>query len=157
MGMDGQKVFLDGEDVSEAIREPDVAVWASQVSQHPGVRQGLLALQRKMGEGPLGAVLEGRDIGTVVFPQAQVKVFLTADPMERAKRRVTQMAEQEIFVSLEAVHEGIVERDKRDQERAIAPLVRADDAVEIDSTKVSMEEVVQTIIKLVTEARGQSS
>ena len=157
MGTEGQKVYLDGADVTEAIREPHIGVWASQVSQHPSVRQGLLALQRKMGAGPAGAVLEGRDIGTVVFPQAQVKVFLTADPMERAKRRVAQLFEQGIVVSLDEVLGEMQGRDKRDQERAVAPLIKADDAVEIDSTKFTMDEVVQKIINLVTEARGRSS
>jgi len=150
----GQKVFLASQDVTNAIRSPEVSLWASEVSQFPKVRDGLLALQRRMGESPAGAVLEGRDIGTVVFPSAQVKVFLTADPKERARRRVEQLAEKGTVVSLEEVMQEMEDRDKRDQERSTAPLVKANDAMAIDSTKVSMEEVITQIVAMVDEARG---
>ena len=150
----GQKVFLASQDVTNAIRSPEVSLWASEVSQFPKVRDGLLALQRRMGESPAGAVLEGRDIGTVVFPSAQVKIFLTADPKERARRRVEQLAEKGTVVSLEEVMQEMEDRDKRDQERSTAPLVKANDAMAIDSTKVSMEEVITQIVAMVDEARG---
>ena len=154
MSDSGQKVFLGPREVTNAIRSPEVSLWASEVSQFPKVRDGLLALQRRMGENPAGAVLEGRDIGTVVFPSAQVKIFLTADPKERARRRVEQLAEKGTVVSLEEVMQEMEDRDKRDQERSTAPLVKADDAMAIDSTKVSMEEVIAQIVAMVGEARG---
>ncbi len=153
----GQKVYLELEDVTNAIRSPEVSLWASEVSQFPKVRDGLLSLQRRMGESPVGAVLEGRDIGTVVFPNAQVKIFLTADPKERARRRVEQMAEKGTVVSLDDVMQEMKERDKRDQERSAAPLVQASDATAIDSTKFSMEDVIAQIVTLVVQARGKEN
>ena len=154
MSSTGQKVFLESREVTNEIRSPEVSLWASEVSQFPKVRDGLLALQRRMGESPTGAVLEGRDIGTVVFPGAQVKIFLTADPMERARRRVEQLAEKGTIGSLEEVMQEMEDRDKRDQERSTAPLIKADDAIAIDCTTVTMEEVIAQIVTMVDKARG---
>lgn len=144
-----QLLFLGENDVTRAIRSPEVSEWASKVSQYPKVRAGLLNLQRRLGEGPAGAVLEGRDIGTVVFPKADVKIFLTADPRARAERRVAQLAEKGVAVTVEDVLQEMEVRDKRDSQRATAPLTKAPDAVEIDSTQIAMDEVVAQIIALV--------
>ena len=146
---EGQNVYLHSDDVTTAIRAPEVSDWASQISQFPEVRDGLLALQRRMGASALGAVLEGRDIGTVVFPRAQVKIFLTAEPTERARRRVTQLAEKGTIVSLDAVMQEMEERDRRDQERAAAPLIKAADAIDIHNG--FNEEVIERIVGFANE------
>tara|TARA_Y100001954_G_scaffold237632_1_gene301968 strand:- start:1160 stop:1855 length:696 start_codon:yes stop_codon:yes gene_type:complete len=151
-----QKLFLGDDEVTHAIRAPEVSEWASKVSQYPLVRAGLLNLQRRLGEGPDGAVAEGRDIGTVVFPHAEVKIFLTADPQARAKRRVAQLAEKGIQITVEEILNEMKVRDERDSQRATAPLVKADDAVEIDSTQVTMDQVISQIIQLVHNCKNAS-
>jgi len=137
------RVMLNGEDVSEAIREPQVSEAASQVSAIPGVRRALLALQRKMAETS-SVVMEGRDIGSVVFPQAQVKIFLDADPQERARRRA-----QEQDASIDTIVGQLKQRDERDRQRKEAPLVQAPDAQFVDTTGLSLEEVEDIILRLV--------
>ena len=152
-----QKLFLGDTEVTHAIRSPEVSEWASKVSQYPLVRAGLLNLQRRLGEGPDGAVAEGRDIGTVVFPNAEVKIFLTADPRARAERRVAQLAEKGTEVTVAEILKEMKVRDDRDSQRATAPLVRADDATEIDSTQFTMEQVITQIIQLVQKSQNASS
>ena len=122
----------------------------SPVSVIPMVREKLLSLQRKMAEGR-NVIMEGRDIGTVVFPNADVKIYLDATPEERAKRRVKQNQEKQIPCTYEEVLQGIIERDKRDASRKIAPLKQAEDAIYIDSSDMSIEEVSSKIIKIVQE------
>lgn len=145
-GRDGAvRVLLSGEDVSAAIRSMEIAQGASQVSAIGGVRRALLGLQRAAGEHG-GVVLEGRDIGTVVFPEAEAKFFLTASVDVRAKRRHDELAARGEAPTLEAVQREVVERDRRDSSRAIAPLRKADDAVEVDSSSLDIEAVVETIV-----------
>jgi len=144
LSFDGERVLLSGEDVTEAIRAPEISRGASVVSARPVVRQKLLQLQRDLGHAaPRGAVLEGRDIGTVVFPDAQVKFFLTASDTARAQRRHAELAEKGIQVPLEEVFADQQRRDKDDTERAIAPLRPALDAVRVDTTGLDLSEVVE--------------
>jgi cytidylate kinase len=144
---EGARVMLAGRDVSTAIRTEKISQRASQVSALPRVRAGLLELQRRLGrEHPIGAVLEGRDIGTVVFPDAEVKIFLTASPEERARRRVRELGASAVY---EEILASIRERDERDSNRPIAPLKPAPDAVLVDSTSKTLEEVLAEIEAIV--------
>jgi cytidylate kinase len=140
------RVLVEGEDVSVAIRTPEISQGASIVSARPVVRAGLLELQRRLA-GRGGAVLEGRDIGTVVCPGAPVKFFLDATREERARRRQRELAESGSLLSEAEVLAEMDERDARDRERAVAPLKPAPDAVIIDSTRASVGEVVQRIVE----------
>jgi len=143
-------VLLDGEDVSDAIRTPENSMAASQVSSRPVVRSGLLELQRRLAlSAKTGAILEGRDIGTVVFPDADVKVFLHADPTIRARRRFEELFQKG---TEKPIGEVLTEQNKRDAEdsnRDVAPLKVASDAVSIDSTELPLSDVVQQIELLV--------
>jgi cytidylate kinase len=140
---DGERVLLRGKDVTEAIRTPEITRGASVVSARPTVRKKLLQLQRDLGlSAQRGAVLEGRDIGTVVFPDAQVKFFLTASDAARARRRHAELADKGLQVPLDEVLTDQRRRDKDDTERAIAPLRAAPDAVVVDTTGLDLEEVV---------------
>jgi cytidylate kinase len=143
----GQRVLLDGEDVSAEIRTPPMSLGASKVSARPVVRAGLLELQRRLATAPenAGAVLEGRDIGTVVFPDADVKFFLTASPGERARRRHAELAAKGDPQTFEQVLADQLRRDKDDSERAVAPLRPAGDAVVVDSSAVPLEGVVERL------------
>ena len=138
-------------DVSEAIRMPDIAHGASTVSAHGEVRDVLLDLQRQAGEGG-GVVLEGRDIGTVVFPEAEVKVFLTATPDVRARRRHEELVAKGQNVTFEDTLADVLSRDARDEGRAVAPLRRADGAIVVDSTSMSLDETVSFILAHVRSA-----
>ena len=150
--LDGDRVFLDGEDVSRAIRTPEISLGASRVSAVPAVRQGLLRLQRELGRAaPRGAVLEGRDIGTVVFPDADAKFFLTASVEQRAKRRYEELRSRGEEVTLEEVLADQTRRDRRDSERTLAPLRPAEDALVVDSSGRSIEDVVGEIVGIVRD------
>jgi CMP/dCMP kinase len=138
---DGNRVVMDGRDVSQRIREADVSAAASRVSVHPSVRQIMVARQRALGEQG-GVVMEGRDIGTVVFPNADVKIFLDADEAVRAERRLLQNA---AAANAQQVKAELADRDRRDQTRAASPLVAAPDAIHLDSTHMSIDEVVAAI------------
>ena len=142
------KVFLNGEDVSKAIREEEVSKYSSPISTISDVREKLLHMQRKLGEFN-DIVMEGRDIGTVVFPNANVKIYLDASPEERAKRRIRQNLEKGIKSNYEEVLEEIKKRDFRDISRDIAPLKKAEDAIYIDSTNLSIEEVTEKILDII--------
>ncbi|HWV36954.1 MAG TPA: (d)CMP kinase [Vulgatibacter sp.] len=143
----GQGVFLAGEDVSDAIRTPAISLGASAVSARPVVRAGLLELQRRLARGaPRGAVLEGRDIGTVVFPDADAKFFLTAKDDVRAERRYAELKARGVDATFEQVLADQRKRDKDDTERPIAPLQPAEDSVLVDSTHLSKAEVVDRIV-----------
>jgi cytidylate kinase len=146
------RVLLDGEDVSTAIRTQELGQGASKVSAQPRVRAALLELQRSAGRNG-GVVLEGRDIGTVVFPDAHVKVFLTASAEERARRRALELETTGQIAPYDVILDEIRRRDKADTERAVAPLLQADDAVLVDSSYLTEREVVDSIVALVTEAR----
>ena len=148
------RVFIGGEEVTEAIRSPEIDRAVSPVSAHPSVRQALVRRQRDMGaHGDF--VVEGRDIGTVVFPDADVKVFLTARPEERARRRTAQNLERGIPCSFDDVLDDIERRDEYDSTRQASPLVQADDAIILDTTMMTIEYVVDRIVALVADA-GQS-
>ncbi|HEX4156743.1 MAG TPA: (d)CMP kinase [Acidobacteriaceae bacterium] len=138
---EGNRVFLDGVDVSRRVRETDVTEAASKVSVHPALRAWMVKQQRRMGEGG-GVVMEGRDIGTAVFPDAEVKIFLDAAPEVRGSRRYRQRAPQQAKVTEEAVLRELRERDERDRNRAESPLRPAADAVVLDSTAMTLEEVL---------------
>ncbi|WNG16563.1 (d)CMP kinase [Cystobacter fuscus] len=139
-------VFLDGEDVSEEIRTPENSMAASQVSSRPVVREGLLSLQRRLAlQAPKGAILEGRDIGTVVFPDADAKFFLEADPDIRARRRFEELFQKGVERALPDVLADQVKRDQDDASRAVAPLKPADDARRVDSSLLPLSEVVRTL------------
>ena len=144
------KVLLNGEEVTNRIRENDVNDLVSPVSVLPIVRNKLLEVQRKIAEGK-NVIMEGRDIGTVVFPNANVKIYLDATPEERARRRVLQNQEKGIESSYEEVLEGIKDRDRRDSTREIAPLKKAEDAIYVDSTNLSVEQVVEKIIEIIKQ------
>jgi len=145
-------VLLDGEDISAAIRTPEMSRGASVVSARPVVRERLLDLQRSLGRAaPRGAVLEGRDIGTVVFPDATVKFFLTAADDARARRRHAELAGKGHEVDLSDVLEDQRRRDKDDTERAIAPLKPAPDAVVVDTTGLDLDQVVERCFRAVRE------
>ncbi|KMV32104.1 (d)CMP kinase [Photobacterium swingsii] len=134
------KVILEGEDVSPTLRTQDVANAASKIAALPRVREALLRRQRAFSEAP-GLVADGRDMGTVVFPQAEVKIFLDASAEERANRRMNQLQNKGIDVNFVTLLGEIQERDYRDRNRAVAPLRPADDALVLDSTELSIEEV----------------
>ncbi|HKV03739.1 MAG TPA: (d)CMP kinase [Candidatus Acidoferrales bacterium] len=141
------QVLLDGEDVTAAIRTPEVALAASKVALVPGVRKVLVIEQRRAGEQG-GVVMEGRDIGSVVFPDAQLKIFLTASPEIRADRRWREHQQKGDAIDLARTLEEIRERDRRDLERATSPLIRAKDAVVVDSTAMDAEEVARLVVML---------
>jgi len=135
------QVLANGEDVTAEIRNPRISLLTSRVAAVPAVREHLLLLQRRMGEKG-GVVLEGRDIGTVVFPGADVKFYLTASAAERGRRRFAELKAKGANVDLEQTVNEVIQRDEQDMRREYAPLRRAEDAVEIDSTNISLEEVI---------------
>jgi cytidylate kinase len=143
--------FDDAEAVSGSIRTPEISQGASKVSAVPRVRGALLEMQRAAGRAG-GVVLEGRDIGSVVFPEAEVKVFLTASVEERARRRHAELLRAGTHADIDAVKGEVVERDRRDSTRPIAPLIRAKDAIVVDSSALDVDEVVEAIASLVRKA-----
>jgi len=143
----GIRVKLDGRDVTEAIRQPRVAQAASVVATIPAVRELLVAQQQRIGAGG-GIVMEGRDIGSVVFPRAELKIFVSAAVDERARRRYEQQREQGIESALEKTRQEVAERDHRDRTRKVSPLVQAPDAVYLESTAMTAEDVVDVIVRL---------
>ena len=149
----GVRVKLSGEDVSDAIRTPEIAQGASTVSAHPDVRSALLELQRLAGRDG-GVVLEGRDIGTVVFPEAEVKFFLTASPETRARRRHDELVAKGQTISFEDTLADVKKRDAQDEGRAVAPLRRAEGAILVDSTALSFED---TVLRMLEDVKKASS
>jgi len=149
---DENRVLLDGEDVSAAIRTPEISLGASAVSARKVVREGLLQLQRRLAlAAPVGAVLEGRDIGTVVFPDADLKFFLLAKPEVRARRRYEELFQKGTESSLDEVLTDQTKRDHDDASRAIAPLKPAEDAVQVDSSELPLSEVVQSLEQVIRQ------
>jgi len=151
----GCRVLLNGEDVSEAIRTPEISLLTSTVSARKSVRECLLGLQREMGMAG-GVVLEGRDIGTVVFPDAEIKFFLTASTAERGRRRYLEMRARGEDVSLEGTTAEAARRDAQDEQREHAPLRRAADAMDIDSSGLTIEEVLTLMEEKIKERQAAS-
>jgi cytidylate kinase len=143
------RIILEGEDVADAIRTEKVGNAASIVAALPAVRSALLSRQRAFREAP-GLVAVGRDMGTVVFPTAELKIFLTASPEERALRRYKQLKERGISVTLGDLIKELQERDKRDQERSVAPLKPAEDAIRIDTDRLAIDQVVERVLSEVS-------
>ena len=147
-------VLADGRDITWGIREPDVTVGVSPVSAYPGVREALTRQQRRIG-APGAVVMVGRDIGTVVLPEAQIKIYLDATPEERAMRRLRQDAERGKRSDFAQVLADIRRRDRIDSTREAAPLRAADDAIIVDSTDMTIDEVVKTILRVVRDKAPQ--
>lgn len=148
-----QRVFLADRDVSEDIRKPEVSMAASKVSAIPQVRSHLLSLQKKMAEEN-NVIMDGRDIGTVVLPNADVKIFLTASPQERANRRYKELSMKENCPTYEQILNDIIERDKNDMNRSVAPLKQADDAVLVDTTSLDLQQSAAKIREIIASKIG---
>ena len=146
-----QHIFLCGRDVSARIREADISIGASDIAVIPDVRIKLVEMQRELAKGK-NVIMDGRDIGTYVLPNANVKIFLTASVEERAKRRVAQMKEKGLEADIESVKQDIIYRDKNDSSRSFAPLKQADDAVLLDTTELDFEQVVGEVLDLIKKA-----
>lgn len=147
-----QHMYLNGEDVTGKIREPEISRYASAVSAHPPVRTFLLEMQRELAR-TRDVVMDGRDIGTVVLPHATVKIFLTADPKVRALRRWKELQEKGIGDSLEQVLRDVEQRDYQDSHRAIAPLRQAEDAVLVDTSELTLEESIAVMLQTIKECQ----
>lgn len=154
-GQGGIRVILEGEEVSKDIRSQQCADAASRVAALPGVREALLRRQRAFAKAP-GLIADGRDMGTVVFPNADAKIFLTASAEERAERRFLQLKEKGYDVSIDRLLGEIRERDERDSNRKVAPLRPAEDALEIDTTGLNIDQVMDRVLRHVVESLGQS-
>lgn len=153
-GEDGaQHMYLNGEDVSGLIRTPEISMRASEVSAMPEVRACLLDMQRKMAESH-SVIMDGRDIGTIVLPNASLKIFLTASAERRAERRYLELREKGATDSYDEVLRDIIKRDKNDSSRAAAPLKRADDAIEVDTSELSLDESIERICALISDRTG---
>lgn len=149
-GADGIEVWLDGENVGSQLRTEQVSVMASRLAPLPELRRALLDLQRDCRKAP-GLVADGRDMGTVVFPDADLKIFLEASVEERAKRRYKQLKQKGESVMLPRLFQDMLERDRRDRERAVSPTVPASDAVVVDSTRLTLEQVIDKVLRLARE------
>ncbi len=154
-GVPHYRVLVNGQDATEAVRSPEVGRGSSIVAQHPAVRRALVAKQRALAKIG-GVVMEGRDIATVVLPDADVKFFITASLSERARRRYEQYRARGVEVDLAAIQAELAERDRRDSQRKVAPMRIAKDAIVVDTTNLSVEETVAAVVNLV-RARAASS
>ena len=148
-----QRMYLDGEDVSEEIRKPEISICASDVSAHADVRRYLLEMQRRLAREN-DVIMDGRDIGTVVLPDAEVKIFLTASAEERARRRMRDLEKKGIAQDYESILEDIRYRDRQDSGRAAAPLKAADDAVLVDTSELSFEESFEKLCSVIAGKAG---
>ncbi len=149
-----QKVILNAEDVTSFIRTPEISMYASSVSAIPEVRSFLLGTQRQIAS-ERSVIMDGRDIATVVLPNADVKIFLTADPKKRAMRRYEELKEKNPEIKFEDVYSDMVLRDKNDSTRKVAPAIKAEDAVLLDNTDLTPEETVDALLKIVSEKVGE--
>ncbi|OGU76931.1 MAG: cytidylate kinase [Ignavibacteria bacterium RBG_16_34_14] len=149
------KVFADKKEITEDIRMPEVNAYVSEISKIENVRKILVQKQREMGSGERGVVMEGRDIGTVVFPNADVKIFMTASVDERAKRRKKEYSEKGINITLEEVKKNLLSRDEIDSGREFSPLTIAGGAIEVNTSEVSIEEQVNIILEEVKKAANK--
>ena len=147
INIENGKFYLDDEDVSEDIRKTDVAENVSKTAAIDEVREKMVSLQREFSKSK-NVILDGRDIGTVVFPEADIKIFLVADPKERAERRFKELKAKGENISLDSIYENILKRDKLDSTRENSPLKKANDAIEVDTTGKSIEEVKNIILNL---------
>lgn len=146
----GQQIFLNGENVTSLIRTEQVSAYASAVSAVPEIRAFLLDTQRRLASEQ-NVIMDGRDIGTVVLPDAQLKIFLTASPEDRAQRRLTELQARGESVDFETVYRDLVARDQRDMERAVAPLMQSPDAIRLDTTGNSFDKSLELLLKLIKE------
>lgn len=149
------RLYCNGEDITQAIRTPEISRLASDISQMRVVREAMVRMQREMGERG-GVVLEGRDIGTVVFPNADLKFYLDADPEERGRRRYRELLEKGIPVEFQKTLQEVIERDQNDMNRSLSPLKRAEDAILIDSTHRSVDEIVNEMCRIIDGKRKPS-
>jgi cytidylate kinase len=145
-----QKVLLNGKDVTEEIRAERVGNWASEISKYTLIREYLVKMQREVATKQ-DVVMDGRDIGTVVLPQANVKIYLTASSKVRAMRRYNELTQKGVFCDIHDIEQGIMERDAQDMNREISPLRQAKDAILIDSSNMTIDEVVEKIVSLARE------
>ena len=152
----GQRIFLNGEDVSEQIRTPEASMAASEVSAIPQVRAFLLGLQQDMAKKQI-LIMDGRDIGTVVIPDAELKIFLTASPESRAKRRHLEYLQKGLESCYEDILKDVIQRDFQDSTRSSAPLCQAPDAVLLDTTEIGFEETVEIIKNMISQKAKQLS
>ena len=150
-----QRVFANGRDVTELIRTPEMSLMTSRISALKPVREAMMMLQRRMGRDG-GVVLEGRDIGTAVFPDAEIKFFLFASPEERGKRRFAELVGNGEQVTLEETIEAVSRRDRQDSQRDLAPLRQAEDAIPVDSSRISIDEVVKKMEEIAREKIASS-
>lgn len=148
-----QHVYLNGEDLGDRIREPEISMYASAVSAIPAVRAFLLDTQRDIA-AKNSVIMDGRDIGTVILPNAQVKIFMTASPEARAERRTKELLEKGVKVEYETVLAEMIERDRNDSSREVAPAVAAPDAVLLDNSNLTIEENVAAVLSLIAEKTG---
>ena len=148
-----QRVFLGDRDVSDLIRTPEISMAASRTSAIPAVRKYLFGTQQKIA-AENNVIMDGRDIGTVVLPNADVKIFLTASAEERANRRFKELSEKPNCPCYEEILSDIIERDHQDMTREVSPLKQADDAVLVDTTKLNLEQSAEAIVKIITEKTG---
>ncbi len=146
----GLRIYMNGCDVTEEIRKKEIGEGASRVSVHRAVRMKMVEIQSSIGRKN-GGIFDGRDIGTFVFPEADLKIYLTASIEERAKRKLKEWKERGIEGSIEEAKRDVIERDKRDSERPLAPLLKAEEAIEIDTTNLSPHEVLERILKILKE------
>ena len=148
-----QRMFLDGEDVSEAIRMPEISICASDVAALPSVRAFLMELQRRMAREN-SVIMDGRDIGTVVLPDAEVKIFLTASAEARARRRLLELEQKGMKRSFDEVLRDIKYRDEQDSHRAAAPLKKAEDAIAVDTSELNFDESLELVVKIIRQKLG---
>ncbi|HET8760139.1 MAG TPA: (d)CMP kinase [Nitrospiria bacterium] len=153
---DGARILVDQRDVTDQLRTPDMSRIAAQIASNPLVREPMLRLQRTLAKDG-GVVMEGRDIGTVVFPEADVKFYLDADTRIRGERRYKELRAKGMDVELQTTIDEIVARDRKDMDRAVAPLRKADDAIAVDSTGLTLDEVVDTMVAAVERRRTAMS
>lgn len=151
---DGQRVYVNGEDVTDPVRTPEVTGYVSTVAAHPAVREKMTELQREMARAR-SVVMDGRDIGTHVLPDAELKIFLTASIEERALRRLRELEQRGVPAQLEQLTADIAERDRKDSERETAPLKQAEDALLVDTTGLCIDQVVERIVGLYEERVGE--
>ena len=156
VGGEDMRILLDGIDVTAAIRSEDVTANVSLVSSYPGVREIMVARQREIGSAK-GCVMDGRDIGTVVFPNAELKFYIVASIMERARRRQEELSDNGVELPIHRVVEELKERDRKDSTRKTSPLRKADDAIEIDTTDLTIDEQVGIILNYVEKATTDSA
>lgn len=149
-----QRVYLNGHDVSDAIRKPVVSAAASHVSAHPEVRAYLLQFQHQIAETS-NVIMDGRDVGTVVLPNADIKIYLTASAEERAKRRYQELTEAHFTASYKKILEEIIERDNRDMTRSVSPLKKADDAILLDTSNCTLEEGIALVKQTILDRLAQ--